>query len=330
MFKNSGFGTLTEGERRNKILNEKDYQYTLTIAKCKSFSRAAELLYISQPALSRYISALEKELGVTLFDRSTNPIQLTNAGKRFCSYADAILELESTLRCELREGAPLSGKTIKVGVPLLTGEYILSRILPRIMKKYPHLQIDPIQDISDNLCQRLAAHQIDAAFVCTPVADSSICSEILFLEDLYLVGHREHPALADYDTANADLDHPLILDLSTLKGVSLIHCKPIAIISYLTEGALKNQKFKPEMEIKASSLPLALDLTSQGVGFTGVMRCQIKYGHPSIIQALCPISLDDCKLPFYLAYNSLSRRTIPELDIFLKEVFEEYQAAPYI
>jgi len=309
-------------------LNEKDYQYTLTVAKCSSFSRAAELLYISQPALSRYISALEKELGVTLFDRSAAPIQLTNAGKLFCSYANAILELESTLRHDLRQSSLLSGKTIKVGVPLLSGEYILSRILPRIIKKYPNMQIDPIQDISDNLCQRLAAHQIDAAFVCTPVNDPSICSELLLFEDLYLVGHRKHPALAQYDTAHADLNHPLILDVSTLKGVSLIHCKPIAIISYLTEEALKKLQFKPEAEFKASSLPLALDLTAQGVGFTSVMRCQIKYGHPSIIQALCPIPLDDCRLPFYLAYNRIGRRTIPELDIFLKEVFAEYQADP--
>jgi len=311
-------------------LNEKDYQYTLTVATCKSFSRAAELLYISQPALSRYISNLEKELGVTLFNRSASPIHLTNAGIRFCSYANTILELESTMRHDLRESALLSGKPIKVGVPLLTGEYMLSRILPRVIKKYPHMQIDPIQDISNNLCQRLAAHQIDAAFVCSPVSDPSICSELLLSEDIYLVGNRKHSALAEYDTAHADLAHPLILDVSALKGASLIHCKPIAIISYLAEEALKKLQFEPETEIKASSLPLALDLTAQGVGFTGVMRCQLRYGHPSIIQALCPIPLDDCKLPFYLAYNSLNRRIIPELDIFMKEVFDEYQAAPYL
>lgn len=311
-------------------MNAKDYQYTLTIATCKSFSRAAELLYISQPALSRYICNLEKELGVVLFDRSLTPIRLTKAGECFCKYANAILEMEGTLLHELRANAPLSGKAIKIGVPLLAGEYILSRILPRVMKKYPTMQVDPIQDISDNLCQRLAAHQIDAAFVCTPVADDSITSDLLFFEELFLVGHRSHDALAGYDTSTASLDDPLQLDVSTLQGASLIHCKPIAIISYLTEDALKKMHFKAASEIKASSLPLALDLTSQGVGFTSVMRCQLKYGHPSMIQSLCPIPLKDCKLPFYMAYNTLVRRTVPELDLFLKEVIEEYRAEPYI
>lgn len=311
-------------------MNEKDYQYTLTIAKCQSFSRAAELLYISQPALSRYVATLEGNLGVTLFDRSTSPIELTSAGKRFCSYASTILEMENTLRHEMREIALLSGKPIKVGVPLVTGEYILSRILPRILKKHPHIQIDPIQDITNKLCQRLAAHQIDAAFVCSPVSDASIRSELLCFEELYLVGHREHPALKRYDTAHADLEHPLVLDPSKLSGVSLIHCKPIAVMSYLTEESLKRSQFCPEAEIKASSLPLALDLTAKGVGFTGVMRCQIKYGHPDVTQLLCPIRLDDCRLPFYLAYNRLGRRSISDLDLFVKETLEEYQSASYL
>lgn len=311
-------------------MNDKDYQYVLAIASCKSISRAAELLYISQPALSRYIKDLESELGVALFDRTSSPIQLTSAGLRFCSCANAVLELESKMLQDLREKALQSGKPIKIGVPLLAGEYLLSRIIPRVMKKYPYMQIDPIQDISSNLCQRLAAHQLDAAIVCTPVDDPSTCSEFLLFEDLYLVGHRSHLALAEYDTTNTDIDHPLKIDLSALKGASLIHCKPIAIISYLTEVELRKLNFQPESEIKASSLPLALDLTAQGVGFTSVMHCQLKYGHPSIVESLCPILLDDCKLPFYLAHNILNRQTIPELDSFLKEVFAEYQLDPSI
>ena len=67
-------------------MNEKDFQYILTVAQCGSFSRAAETLYVSQPSLSRYISTLEKRLGTTLFDRGTTPVQLTAAGTIFCNY----------------------------------------------------------------------------------------------------------------------------------------------------------------------------------------------------------------------------------------------------
>ena len=312
-------------------MNEKDFEYTLMVARCHSFSQAAQLLYLTQPALSRYISNLEKSLGVTLFDRSASPIQLTSAGQRFCAYATEILDLEDKLRAELLSHASVSGKAIRLGVPMLTGEYMLSRILPPMMQKFPGLQIDPIQDTSPNLCQRLTAHKLDAAFVCAPISGSSLSSELLLHEDVYLVASRSHPALAGYNTAAASLDHPLEVDFSRLVGAPLIHCKPIAIMSYLVEDALKRLQFRPAADIKASSLPLALSLAAQGMGFTGAMRCQLKYGHPETVQDLCPISLKgEGTLPFYVTYNSLMRETTPELDTFVREVHQIYEKEPYI
>jgi len=93
---------------------------------------------------------------------------------------------------------------------------------------------------------------------------------------------------------------------------------------------LWNTKLVRHGPITASSMALAFDLAVQGVGFTGAMRCQIKYGHPGTTQQLCPIALENCRFPFYLAYNRLARSTISHLDIFVKEVFDEYQSAPYI
>ena len=61
-----------------------------------------------------------------------------------------------------------------------------------------------------------------------------------------------------------------------------------------------------------------------------MMHCQIKYGHPHVAEMLCPIALDDCKVPFYLAYNRFGHRTIPEMDIFVQEVLAKYHAASYI
>ena len=69
----------------------KDIMYVLTAAECKSISRAAEILYISQPALSRYISKLERELGLALFERSGEGIRLTDAGVIYVKYAREIM-----------------------------------------------------------------------------------------------------------------------------------------------------------------------------------------------------------------------------------------------
>ena len=300
-------------------MNEKDYQYILTVAQCGNFSRAAETLYISQPSLSRYISTLEKKLGATLFDRSTTPIQLTEDGTIFCTYGKKILNLEAALYRELREQNMPKERNLRVGVPHISGDYILSCILPRMAKKYPFIRIDPISDYSYNLYHLLAARKIDIACVAAPNTDPSIVVELLLYEPVLLIGAKEHPALENYDITHADVDHPLLINPSELNDIPMIQYKA----SY-AEAALRQKSYAPKSTIKASSSPLALDLAAKGVGFTSVIRSQLKYGRPDIVQSLCPISIGDCKLPIYLAYNKLADEAVPEIDRFIQEAKEEY------
>ena len=82
-------------------MNSKKLKYIITIAELKSISKAANELFISQPSLSSILSNLEKELGVTLFNRSTSPLSLTYAGEKYIKIAKEILSLESNLKKEL-------------------------------------------------------------------------------------------------------------------------------------------------------------------------------------------------------------------------------------
>ena len=300
-------------------MNEKDFQYILTVAQCGSFSRAAETLYVSQPSLSRYISTLEKRLGTTLFDRGTTPVQLTAAGTIFCNYGKKILNLETALYRELQEQNALEERILRVGVPHISGDYILSRILPRMTKKYPFLRIDPISDYSYNLYHQLAAQKIDIACVAAPNTDPSIMVELLLYEPVLLIGAKSHPALENYDITHVDIEHPIFINVSELNDIPMIQYKN----SY-AEAALRQKSYAPKSVIKASSAPLALELAAKDVGFTSVIRSQLKYGRLIITQSLCPISIGDCKLPIYLAYNKLADKAIPEINRFIQEVKEEY------
>ena len=69
---------------------DRSIDYVIAVAECKSISQAAEMLYISQPSLSRYLSNLENELGVNLFVRTLNGTELTAAGKIYLEYAKEI------------------------------------------------------------------------------------------------------------------------------------------------------------------------------------------------------------------------------------------------
>ena len=89
-------------------MNSRQMQYAVLLAETGSFSQLAENLQITQPALSKQILALEKELGVQLFDRSTTPLTVTPAGAHFVAQAKDLLYQEKqlerlVLRCSVRE-----------------------------------------------------------------------------------------------------------------------------------------------------------------------------------------------------------------------------------
>ena len=306
-------------------MNDKDYRYVMTIARHGSFSRAAEALYVSQPALSRYILNLEHNLNVTLFDRSTNPICLTDAGTCFCVHAERILEEELVLSQELSRYAVCSRTPLRLGIPPVTGEYVLSYIMPIITQRYQEFSIEPIEGMSEKLCQLLAENQLDAAIISTRECSPKFKHQYLCSEPIYLVGRQDHPALNKYNTAETDIDHPLKIDFSCLRGVKMFHCRPFAILSSLSDECLKRNGFFTINEVKVSSLPLALNLAAQGLGFTCVMRSQLIYSHPDITQHLCPIYLPECTLSFYYIYNyNKNLAANKQIEIMEKHLVEAY------
>ena len=100
-------------------------RYVLEIAKYHSFSRAAEMLFISQPAISQQVRALEQELHTTLFQRDTHGVALTRDGERFCAAGEQILEQADRLRSSF--GAePQRQQRLNLGVFVLCRRYGLS------------------------------------------------------------------------------------------------------------------------------------------------------------------------------------------------------------
>lgn len=83
---------------------DKRIEYIIAVAECKSISKAAEILYISQPSLSRFCSKLEDELGLRLFERSGSGVSLTEAGAVYVMYAKEMKRLQSTMDRRLHRG----------------------------------------------------------------------------------------------------------------------------------------------------------------------------------------------------------------------------------
>ena len=87
------------------MVNKRQIEYILAVLREGSITAASKKLYLSQPALSQAIKQAETDLGVALFDRSTDPISLTYAGQRYVEAAQRILDIDRNLRTELAESS---------------------------------------------------------------------------------------------------------------------------------------------------------------------------------------------------------------------------------
>lgn len=142
--------------------------YFLVVAREENITKAAALLHITQPTLSRQLRQLEEELGVKLFTRSNHSIALTEHGMLLKRRAQELVALAEKTKGELRQEAQLSGE-ISIG----SGEYQNSRLLAEILTAFqvenPQVHFDIYSGNSDNIKERLERGILDLGFLLEPV-----------------------------------------------------------------------------------------------------------------------------------------------------------------
>ncbi len=135
------------------------------IAAEGSFKRAADSLFVSQPAVSLQVQNLEKQLNVPLFDRGGRKAQLTEAGHLLLSYGEQILTLcQQTCRA-IEDLQNLQGGTLIVGASQTTGTYLLPRMIGSFRKKYPEVAIQLQIHSTRRTCWAVANGQVDLAII---------------------------------------------------------------------------------------------------------------------------------------------------------------------
>lgn len=122
-------------------LNFHQLKILLAVADCGSFSRAAEELFISQPAVSVQVKQLERALGVELLDRSGGKLRLTDDGQIVCEYARRIFALADEMQSALCEIDGLMSGRLTIGASTTVGEYLLPRLMGRFKERHPGITL---------------------------------------------------------------------------------------------------------------------------------------------------------------------------------------------
>lgn len=173
-------------------LDIKHLQYFLEVAKYKSFSVAAEHLYITQPTISKMIKNLEEELGVVLFERNRKKLILTDAGQIILEQATLINNAFHNLENELDNLIGLKKGHIRIGLPPIFNAQFLLQLIGRFHEKYPGITFQFGEDGSKKIEEDISNNLLDVGVVVLPTNNERFLHFPLLEEDLKLILHPSH------------------------------------------------------------------------------------------------------------------------------------------
>lgn len=153
-------------------MNSRQMQYAVLLAETGSFSQLAEKLKLSQPALSKHILALEKELDVQLFNRSTSPVTLTAAGEHFVREARELLHRENQLLRSMAQFRSGEKGQLVIGTTPFRSAYLLPPVVQKVQEKFPGIHVRLVEEGSELLRKDAADGKFDFTVVNLPVDEA--------------------------------------------------------------------------------------------------------------------------------------------------------------
>jgi LysR family hydrogen peroxide-inducible transcriptional activator len=265
-------------------------QYVIEIAKEKNVSRAAKNLHIAQPSLSQQLAKLEKELGVLLFQRSTNSVELTHAGAAFVAQAQKIADAVEQLKREMEDIALMRKGKLVVGSLPMTGSHVLPLVLPVFKAAYPDIEVTLIEETSANLEQLAAQGHTDISLLSLPLQDRSLECKPIINEEICLAVPPNHRLAA----LSAKVPS---LELSELKDEPFVLLKKGQGFRHITLDLCASAGFAPQVVFESSNIETVQSLVAAGMGV-------------ALVPQMVTRSSGSRLTPVYLRLNPAPTRTL--------------------
>ena len=174
------------------MLGYDDLRYFQKIAEIGSLRKASQALKISQPSLSYTIKKIENELGTQLLHRSQKGVMLTEPGHIFFKKIDHLLDYWSKLNCEVTRETNRELWQITIGCHPSVANYSLTKILPKLLKKYPLLRIKLKHDLSRKINEEVVESKIDLGLIINPISQPELIIKPLTTDIVTLWESKEN------------------------------------------------------------------------------------------------------------------------------------------
>ena len=234
-------------------MNTRDLRYVLALAEHQHFGDAARACGVSQPTLSVQVRRLEDMLGITLFERSSRAAVPTPACERLLGPARAAVAAADAIVAEARQWRdPLTGP-FRLGIIPTLAPYLLPLVFGPLREALPGLAIEPWEDQTAALLDRLRGHALDAVLLATAPDGADLASRALFTEPFLAALPPDHALTRQAVVAEADL----AADILVLADGHCLRDQALAVCGGAGGGALR-----------ASSLPTLMGMVAAGYGTT--------------------------------------------------------------
>jgi DNA-binding transcriptional LysR family regulator len=301
------------------MLDLRNLETFIWVARLGGFRLAAEKLNTTQPAISARIATLEQELGVRLFERKQRRAALTAKGLELLGYAEQILQLRTDMVRSVGAPASLRG-LLRLGAPETIGHTWLSALVKRIHASYPSIVLEIQIDTTPNLRRALVSGDLDIAFLLGPISEPRIAST----------------ALCSYPVtwlASPRLDLPAgRVSLTELTRWPIISSRPGAPHTLAIKALLASAKIPPARLYTSSSIATIVRMTVDGIG-VGVLPAiaawrELAAGSLRLLETEYKLPDVDFFVSYRLKPDSHLAATIADLALEIARSYEASEPEP--
>ena len=257
-----------------------DMYYIQKIWEHRSFTKAAQSLHVTQPALSTAVQKAENRIGMPIFNRTKRNIELTAAGAIYLAKADKITQLESELARELADLSEMHSGTLTVGGTNYLNAFVLPEVITQFHRRFPGITLKLVEASAEDLTAMLRNCEIDVTFNCeateqkTP--DKSLHRTPVFVDHILLATPKNLPvatktkkaALTAQDVVNGRHLDPACPAVP-IKDFSTLPCVLLTEGNNLRQRILamfEKAKATPVIAFEAEQLVTAMHLAQAGLG----------------------------------------------------------------
>ena len=263
----------------------KQIQYFMAVAQTRHFTRASEQMYVSQSALSQQITKLENDMGVTLINRLSHPIELTKAGEEFAKYGADVLTAVENLQEHMQTWQSTGRSTLHIGMITGLGNLPLADILAKFNTEHSDIKLTLATQLSKALCEQLEDGTIDLAIIAAP-------------RDIEKYNFNIIPLQQDPFVVILPAGHPMaknkVFDLAKASKERFIFpTKPNVSLDVFMEEC-KAAGFEPNIASFANDPGRRIDMVEAGLGIALISKSGLSYYLKNQKIAALPL-----KKPFY-------------------------------